>query len=93
MKTYRDGEQQPVLLTDEHGRRYLDHGGTIRLAEPGEHETDVDLIATTEDGYPDLHTSACRNADATRLCNMITDWAGVTCADLHTNGITPGTAR
>lgn len=93
MKTFSKTEEQPVLLTDEHGRRYLNQGNTTRLAEQGEQETDVELLAAREGEYPDLHTSACRNAKATRLCNLATDWTGVTCADLHRNGITPGTTR
>jgi hypothetical protein len=68
VKTYREGEEQPVALYDDHGTLYVDNGDrTVTLAgdQDGERDTPWALVETETP----LHTSSCRELNLTILCD------------------------
>lgn len=67
MKTYREGEEQPVALYDDHGTLYVDNGDrTVTVAGDQDGERDTSwLVLETE---TPLHSLACRRYGVVAVC-------------------------
>lgn len=67
MKTYRQGQEQPVALYDDHGVLHVDNGDrTVTLVNDQDGERDTPWLTLETETV--LHTLACRRYGVAMLC-------------------------